>query len=108
MNIENAQGITKIEYSTRSHNFCPIGKDWYTSNIKVVIEPDKQIPDYIELDEYIKDFVDSKHIIIEEVVNSVFTHIKKQYNPKYMIVTNTVTDAAHSPVTVTKEGGCYE
>lgn len=108
MNIENIQGITRIEYAIKSHNFCPIGQDWYTSNLKAVIEPDKQIPDYIELDNFVRNHIDKKEMIIEDAVATLFNHIQMQYKPKYLIVTNAVNDAKHSAVTVTKEGGCYE
>lgn len=104
MLIENTQGITQIVYKTRTRNYCPIGKDWYTSNIQAQIEPDNTIPDYIDLDKFVSEQINQKEMIIEDVVNAVYNHISAEYTPKSLTITIKVDDAAHSEVIVSKAG----
>lgn len=98
--FENKQGITDITMEKKIHNFCTIGKDWYTNNIDMYIEPDKLIPDYIEIDEALKE-LEGKELIIEDVVAAV-VEILKEYEPSYIRVVSKVNDATHLPVTVEK------
>lgn len=104
MIIENTQGITKIIYKTRTRNYCPIGKDWYTSNIQAEIKPNKTIPDYIDLDKFVAEQINQKEMIIEDVINALYSHISIEYAPKSLTVENKVNDAAHSEVIVSKGG----
>ena len=104
MLIENTQGITQIIYRTKTRNYCPIGKDWYTSNIQAQIEPDNIIPDYIDLDKFVAEQINQKEMIIEDVVNALYNHISAEYKPKSLTVTIHVDDAAHSEVVVSKAG----
>lgn len=104
MIIENTQGITRIIYKTKTKNYCPIGKDWYTSNIQVQIEPAKIIPDYIDLDEFVAERINQKELIIENVAKDLYCHIMSEYLPKSLIVTIHVDDASHSEVIVSKAG----
>ncbi len=104
MIIENTQGITQIIYKTKTKNYCPIGKDWYTSNIQVQIVPDKTIPDYIDLDKFVAEQISQKEMIIENVIDALYSHISTEYAPKSLTVEIKVDDATHSEVIVTKGG----
>lgn len=100
--FKNTTGITSITFEKLIHNFCPLGEDWYTNNIVVQMVPGDLLPDYIDIDAMF-DEIDTKHLIIEEVVAQVFDYLKSTYEPKYMKVTSYVDDAVHLPVTVEKE-----
>lgn len=104
MIIENTQGITQIIYKAKTKNYCPIGRDWYTSNIQAQIEPDNIIPDYIDLDKFVAEQINQKEMIIEDVVNTLYNHISAKYKPKSLTITIKVDDAAHSEVVVSKAG----
>ena len=104
MKIENTQGISNIVIKTKTHNFCPIGKDWYTCNLNIAIAPEKLIPDYIDVDKYIATVIDKKELIIEDVVAQIFEHIKETYHPINIHITASVDDATHSAVIVEKAG----
>lgn len=99
--FKNDMKINEIKMKKRIHNFCTIGKDWYTSNLSIVFQPDEIIPDYIEVEKAM-DEIDKKELVIEEVVAQV-TDILREYEPKYIKVTNSVDDAKHLSVEVTKE-----
>ena len=48
--FENADGISSIKMDGVSVKcFCPIGKSMCTYNVTIEMEPDKWIPDYIEV-----------------------------------------------------------
>lgn len=98
--FENKQGITCITMEKKIHNFCTIGQDWYTNDIDISIEPDKVIPDYIEIDKSLNE-LEGKELIIEDVVASV-VDILKEYEPLSIEVYSRVEDATHLPVTVSK------
>lgn len=46
--------------------FCPIGKADYTNNFTVTITPKKWIPDYCEIDKFIREQLDGKSLVIED------------------------------------------
>lgn len=101
--FENKQGINKIKLFQNVQCFCPLGNDWYTNNIQIEIIPNKIIPDYCEVDEFIRS-LSGNNYIIEDVVYSIFEYFKKVYNCEYVKVESTVTDAKHLNVIVIKEG----
>lgn len=99
--FENKQNITHIRMEKLIHNLCTIGQDWYTNRITMYLEPDKVIPDYIEIDKELNK-LEGKELIIEDVVDKV-VEILKEYDPLYISVVSEVEDATHFPVEVTKE-----
>lgn len=98
--FENKQRISSITMKKLLHNLCTIGQDWYTNRLTIYIEPDKVIPDYIEIDEQLG-VLEGKELVIEDVVASI-VEILKQYEPNYISVTSEVEDATHLPVEVNK------
>lgn len=101
--LDNKFGITGITIHPTARCYCPLGNDWYTNQFEVSIVPSGIIPDYCEIDKFVGSTINGSHIIIEEAVNMLYEVIKDTYEPVSLKVTSTVTDAAHSPVTVTKE-----
>lgn len=103
MSFKNEQEISNIQIGPiKVHNFCTLGKDWYTNNLSIVIRPYNEIPDYVDIDKYIKS-LEGEHLIIEDVVAKVYEHIYNVYQPKYLKISSYVDDAVHSPVMVEKE-----
>ncbi len=100
--FENVQGITEISFTQNVQCFCPLGNDWYTNQLSVTMIPDKIIPDYCDVDDFIRS-LSGKELIIEDVIKQVFDYIKKEYNPKSIKVQSQVNDAKHLPVCVTKQ-----
>lgn len=101
MSIENTQKITRITFEQKVQAYCPMGGDFYTADVRVVMVPDKEIMDYCETDKFIKS-LGGKSLIIEDLVNEVFENIK-QYKPKYLKVSASAESNVHFPVIVTKE-----
>ena len=53
--FKNEYGVSKIKYTQKCRCFCPIGKADYTNNFTVTITPKKWIPDYCEIDKFIRE-----------------------------------------------------
>lgn len=121
MTFKNKQGISKIVFSPKfpCHNECPLGqlvcdaeakakgkepkKAHYTNNFTVTFIPNRVICDYCDIEAWIAENLNDKLLIIEDVVEKLFTYIYDTYKPKYLRVESFVQDAIHGPVTVTKE-----
>ena len=58
--FKNEYGVSKIKYTQKCRCFCPIGKADYTNNFTVTITPKKWIPDYCEIDKFIREQLDGK------------------------------------------------
>lgn len=101
MSIENKQGITSITFEKQVQAYCPMGNDYYTASVRVVMIPGKQIMDYCETDTFIKS-LGGKSLIIEDLVNEIYENVK-QYNPKHLKVSAKAESNSHFPVIVTKE-----
>lgn len=98
--FENRQGITKISFKFDLRNFCPLGDDWYVNHITAEFRPLHTIPDYVFLEDEIRE-LDGKSLIIEDVVNNIY-NILDGYGVGSLRVVSYVNDAKHMPVTVEK------
>jgi hypothetical protein len=98
--FQNAQGITRIAFQARTHNFCPIGKAHYTNTLTVEMVPNNVIPDYDEVEKDMK-ALDGENLIIEDVVEKVFENLI-QYGPKKLTVASKAEGNGHFPVIVEK------
>ena len=98
--FENAQQITKITLFKKVHAFCPLGNDWYTNNLTIIIEPGPYIPDYIEIEAEIQK-LEGQNLIIEDIVDSI-SNILKEYEVKSANIISEVDDATHLKVRVEK------
>lgn len=101
--FENVQGITKIEFKGKFRAFCPLGKAFYSGDVYVTVENPTMVPDYCEVDNLFKK-IDGSEIIIEDAVAKVYDWVSCVTDAAHVKVECTVTDAAHLPVIVTKEG----
>lgn len=101
MKFQNTQGITGIRMSTKVRAFCPMGNDWYCGNVTISMKPGDIIPDYVEVDTFIKT-LDGSNNILEDIVAKVFNHCIEEYCPLALDVTCYADDAVHLPVAVTK------
>lgn len=100
--VENKYRINQITIKSKAKCFCPLGKDWYTNQFEVYMEPSDFIPDYCELDDFIEQQINGKEFIIEEAVAVLYEYIAVKYKPVVLSVESAVDDAAHSAVTVTR------
>lgn len=105
--LENVQGITKIEFKGKFRAFCPLGKAFYSGDVYVTIENPTTVPEYCEVDELFKE-IDGSDTIIEDAVAKVYSWVSRATDAAHVKVECTVTDAAHLPVIVTKEGSGNE
>ena len=98
--FKNVQGITVIELFGKTHNFCPMGNDWYDADVKVIFEPSDTIMDYCDVDKFFES-INNADLIIEDVVSQTFDYFNT-YEPESLTVTAKVDNATHLPVVVTK------
>lgn len=100
--FENVQGITEISFEQNVQCYCPLGNDWYTNQLFITIVPDKLIPDYCDVDDFIRG-LSGKSLIIEDVIKEIFEYFKNEYAPKNIKIQSYVNDAKHLTVRVIKE-----
>lgn len=100
--FENKQGITKIEFNQNIQCYCPLGSDWYTNHVHVSVIPNNVIPDYCDVDDFMRS-LGGESLIIEDVVDKIFTYFISEYGCLYVKVQSFVDDAKHLSVTVVKE-----
>lgn len=97
----NKQGITNIEITHNVQCYCPLGDDWYTNHLCIKLEGLNVIPDYCDVDDFIRS-LSGKKLIIEDVVSLIYEYIVSEYNPEHINVESYVSDAKHMPVKVVK------
>lgn len=100
--IQNKQKISSIVMKPVTRCFCPLGDAWYTSQFEVVFNPAETIPDYCDVDRWIKENIDGKSLIIEDAVSALYDYLLA-YNPAGLHVIADVKDAGHFPVEVYKQ-----
>ena len=98
--VKNEYKINQICIDSTAKCYCPLGKDWYTNQFTINMNPSELIPDYCELDAFIKEELNGKHLIIEAAVAKLYELIEEKYSPSYLEVVSYVDEAAHSAVTV--------
>ena len=84
--FENRYGVRKIVYKQKCRCFCPIGKTDYTNEFTVTMEPAEIIPDYCEIDKFIRECLEGESLVIED--------------PSWIMVESAVNDAPHGNVVV--------
>lgn len=100
--IVNTQKITKVKFSKIAHCFCPLGNDWYTCNVDAEVNLGAELIDFLDIDAYFKTEIESKHLIVEDVVAKTAEFIERYHVQGYSISAKT-SDAVHCPVEVIKE-----
>lgn len=100
--FKHTQGISEVSFSKTITVYCPLGRDYYTATIEVLFSPDEWMMDYIDVDKFIHS-IQGQTLIIEDVVDKVYSHLIEEYSPKYVEVTLYAENAAHFPVVVKKK-----
>lgn len=99
--FKNEYGVSKIKYTQKCRCFCPIGKADYTNNFTVTITPKKWIPDYCEIDKFIRESLEGESLVIEEAAYKLKQKIVEDVHPRKVTVESAVNDAVHGNVVVT-------
>lgn len=100
--FENTDGISSIKMDGVSVKcFCPIGKSMCTYNVTIEMEPDKWIPDYIEVGAMIQ-LLEEKEYTLESACAEICNNVNKYVRPKKVSVTILCKDARHMPAEVKK------
>ena len=66
------------------------------------MQPGKYIPDYLEVQQFIKENINDQRLIIEDAVAILYDYLSKTFQPLTLCVESLVTDARHPEVTVRK------
>ena len=98
--INNSQQISLIEADKRISLYCPIGKDYYTADIKIKFLPNAFYMDYMDLDQFINNMGGS-NLTIEEAIEQIYNELQR-YMPKKVSVTIEAFSNTHLHVIVTK------
>ena len=101
--IENIYKVKSIEIEASAKCFCPLGPDWYTNQFCIYMDPGQKIPDYCDIDRWIRENLNGQSLIIEDATNRLYQHVMKEYEPFFCSIDNCVEDARHSKVTITVE-----
>ena len=79
----------------------PYWKGRLHEQLTVTITPKKWIPDYCEIDEFIREQLDGKSLVIEEAACKLKQWLTGEIHPYWVEVESDVTDGVHGHVTVT-------
>lgn len=103
--FQNSYSVQKIVYKQKCRCFCPIGKADYTNEFTVIIEPagapNGMIPDYCEIDKFIRESLEGESLVIEEAAYKLKQKIVEDVRPRRVTVESAVNDAVHGDVVVT-------
>ncbi len=98
----NEHKIDKITIYRNAHTKCKLGDDWYTTEVTITMFPDKEIPDYRDVDKHFATNIDGQHMTIEDVISSVIEFIMKDYQPYSVTIDALVQDSNHPKVIVSR------
>lgn len=98
--FQNRQKISNITMKPIVRCFCPLGQAWYTGHFAVHFVPSETIPDYCDIDKWVKDNIDGQCLIIEDAVAAIYEHLQTTYTPAGLHIIADVEDAGHFAVEV--------
>lgn len=98
--ISNTQSISVIEADKRISLYCPIGKDYYTADVKIKFLPNAFYMDYIDLDQFLNN-MSGLSLTIEEATEQIYNELQR-YMPKKVSVSIEAFSNTHLKVIVTK------
>ena len=102
--FQNSYSVQKIVYKQKCRCFCPIGKADYTNEFTVIIEPagapNGMIPDYCEIDKFIRECLEGENLVIEEAASKLKKKLVEDVHPSWIMVESAVNDASHGNVVV--------
>ena len=84
--FENRYGVRKIVYKQKCRCFCPIGKADYTNEFTVTMEPAEIIPDYCEIDKFIRECLEGESLVIEEAASKLKKKLVEEVHPSWIMV----------------------
>ena len=90
---ENTQKINYTEFKTKCTTYCPIGKDYYTADIEIVIKNQKKIPDYEVIDDFLRVEMNGKVLTHEDLNRVIYDKIYELFEPEYLrvdVISNTI------------------
>lgn len=99
MAFKNIYNVSRIENYHDVVAYCPLGKDYYSATVKVIVTEPQQIPDYLDSDSFIQS-LSSKELIIEDLAYRIAAYFKDETYADKVSVDAYVQNAAHSPVDV--------
>lgn len=86
--IGNIEGVTKIVMHPIAHVKCQIGQDWYRCEFEVEFIPDGCYPDFMQVDEFVRESIDGHELNIEQAAKLLHDFLKDTYDPKGVRVCN--------------------
>ena len=96
----NTARIDRIHLSGMEKEvFCPIGKTWCTYHIDITMMPNKTIPDYLEIQEYIGGQCPTE-ATLEDFAAAVRDEMVAMCEPMSVEVSVFCDDAKHMPAEV--------
>lgn len=97
--FENKMNISSLEMHPTVKCICTIGQTLCTYEMHIHFMPNRVIPDYLEVDEFINQMY-GKEYTMEEAAAYVADYLFAEYAPVTVDVTLTCKDARHFPATV--------
>ncbi len=98
--IKNNENIRKVEMFPAIKLFCPLGEDWYTNKLHIVLGIYDDYADYMDVQKFIKEEVEGKAYTIEGTCKKLYDYFKEQGFEDIYIEAE-ASDGAHFPVKVT-------
>lgn len=87
--IFNQEQVTNIIMRPHACVKCQIGQDWYPCEFEVKFEPSDYYPDYMEIEQFVKDEIDGHELNIEQAAKRLYDFLIN-YEPRHLIVINHV------------------
>jgi len=103
--MTNTFGHIEIEMHPSAKCFCTLGQQWYQADMTVLMVPGDEVPDYCEVQQFIREEMDGRNLIIEEAVTVLFNHLINEYEPVSLMVEARVGPGLHFPVAVRRVKG---
>lgn len=102
MNIQNTQGIKRIDMMPIAHCLCAIGKDWYTIKFEITIYPEEEYPDYMDVMKWLTENVEGRELNIEDAVDLIYGYLTNSLSCEVEVVADVSDASTHCPVRVVK------
>ena len=104
--IENKEAVSKIIMFPTAIVKCQIGQDWYKCQFEVTFVPRDCYPDYIEVNEFVKEEIDGQELNIEQAAKILRDFLVENYAPEEIEVCNHIKGCkTHFDVDVFVKGG---
>lgn len=99
--IPNKEEVRCINMKPKACIKCGLGKDWYYCNFETAFVVNEHYPDYMEVQDFVRNEIDGKTLNIEEAAKKLLNFLR-QYKPNAVSVTAIVTNCkTHFDVVVT-------